>query len=131
MFFLCTATETGVAVGIISIRLASWNNQTIWLLYSTYDQPEMMWHWARFHTGIVHLYVQMGRLRMCSYRMFYRTYYSVPYQKYSQTGFLGLMSNHCNYKRCCRTYKLLVRQIYPQIIHQGLMLNHRKRQRCC
>ena len=36
VFFLCTDTETVNAVGIISIRLASWHNQTILLRYSTY-----------------------------------------------------------------------------------------------
>ena len=69
MFLLCFDTETGVAVGIISIRLGCWNNQTGRLRYSTYRRPDLMWHWARFHTGIVHLYAQTGRLRMCSYRM--------------------------------------------------------------
>ena len=54
VFFLCIDTETGVAVGIISKHLEYWNNQTGRLRYSTYHQPEMLWHWARFHTGIVH-----------------------------------------------------------------------------
>ena len=66
VFFLCRDTETGVVVGIISIHLEYWNNQTTLLRRRTYHQPEMMWHLARFHTGIFHLYVQMGRLRMCS-----------------------------------------------------------------
>ncbi len=35
-FFLCTDTETGVAVGIISKDLEYWNNQTTLLLHSTY-----------------------------------------------------------------------------------------------
>ena len=124
VFLLCFATETGVAVGIISNHLEYWNNQITLLRYSTYYQPEMMLHLARFRTDIAHLYAQMDRLRMYSYRMFDGTYHSVPYQKYYQTGFQGLMSNHCNQKRWSRTYNLLVRQIDYQIIHRGLRLSN-------
>ena len=131
MFFLCRDTETVNAVGIISIHLEYWNNQTTLLRYSTYLQPDLMWHWARFHTDIVHLYVQMDRLSMCSYRMFGRTSNPLLYQKYSQTGFQGLMLIYCNQKRCRRTYNLLVRRIYPQIIPRGLMSNLCNQKRCC
>ena len=40
VFFLCFDTETGIVVGIISTRLGCWHNHPIWLLYSTYHQPD-------------------------------------------------------------------------------------------